>query len=507
MKEKSLTDRESAERIVLDPYKEGANPKQSVSQKFTNMKQQNKETLIQGEFDFSQTPAWVSLPEEEGGASPFNASERERQRFEAWKGELNWQEKLMEKIADRENLREAYRRVRSNKGSAGEDGMTVEELGKWLIYNMESLIKDLLQGRYVPQRVKGVNIPKPNGGERQLGIPTVIDRMVQQAIVQVITPQLDEQMSESSYGFRPRRRAHDALIAASGYVEEGRKWAVDLDLEKFFDKVNHDVLMNRMARRIKDKRLLYYIRAMLTAGMMDEKGICQKREQGTPQGGPLSPLLANVLLDDLDKELEKRGHKFCRYADDCIIFVKTQKAAIRVLASITQFLEGKLKLKVNQAKSKVAPVEQCTYLGYTIDAEGKLDIAPQSINKLKDKVRLIVRRNRPTPIGYVINVELMPVLRGWAHYFKLSSSRRTYRALDGWIRRKLRCMRLRQCKHSKGMEKLFLELGAQQYTRRKVTGMGERWWLISRTQLAQACMGIEWFRNLGLKPMVSFLSS
>ncbi len=313
-------------------------------------------------------------------------------------------------------------------------------------------------------------------------------------------------MSESSYGFRPNRSAHGALKAGSIYVEEGRKWAVDLDLEKFFDKVNHDVLMNRMARRINDKRLLYYIRKMLNAGMMDNEGICQKREQGTPQGGPLSPLLANVLLDDLDKELERRGHKFCRYADDCMIFVKTKAAATRVLASITHFIESKLKLKVNQEKSRVERAARCVYLGYIIGAKGMLRVAPQSIKKLKDKVRLIVRRGRPTPIGQVIKKELNPLLRGWGNYFKLSAAKTASRDLDGWIRRKLRCMRLKQCKHPKGIKRLLQSLGVAAKTRRKVTGMGRRWWRISKTWLPNAGMGNEWLRDEGLISLRSYFN-
>ncbi len=500
------TGRESAERIVLAPYKEGANPKRLDSPKLTNMQQQSQDTLRQGLFDFSQPAPWVRLPKEREGANPSMALTREQQMFEAWRDELSWKDKQLERIANYDNLRCAYRKVKSNKGAQGVDGMTVDELGTWLNHNMEQLRNDLLQGRYCPQEVKGVSIPKPNGGQRQLGIPTVIDRMVQQAIVQVITTQIDAQMSESSYGFRPNRSAHDALKAGSIYVEEGRKWAVDLDLEKFFDKVNHDVLMNRMARRINDKRLLYYIRKMLKAGMMDNEGICQKREQGTPQGGPLSPLLANVLLDDLDKELERRGHKFCRYADDCMIFVKTKAAATRVLASITRFIESKLKLKVNQEKSRVERAARCVYLGYIIGAKGMLRVAPQSIKKLKDKVRLIVRRGRPTPIGLVINKELNPLLRGWGNYFKLSAAKAVSRDLDGWIRRKLRCMRLKQCKHSKGIKKLLLSLGVAAKTRREITGMGRRWWRISKTWLPNAGMGNEWLRDEGLISLHSYFN-
>lgn len=366
------------------------------------MERQNQDTLYQMEFDFD-TPSGEVRPHGSGeGANPSAAPTREQQAFAAWKEELNWEERILENVACRYNLECACQRVKSNKGAPGIDGMTMEELERWLNIHMAELREQLLKGSYRPQEVKGVSIPKPNGGRRQLGIPTAIDRLVQQAIVQVLTPIRDPQMSDSSYGFRPERSAHQALKAGSAYVEQGYEVAVDLDLEKFFDKVNHDMLMSRLARRIKDKRVLYYIRQMLKAGMMDNEGIKQKREQGTPQGGPLSPLLANVLLDDLDRELEKRGLHFCRYADDCIIFVRTKKAAERVLASISRYIEEELKLKVNQQKSKADKVWNCTCLGYIIGVAGKLRIAPASVEKLKAKVRSITRRNRPTLLREVI---------------------------------------------------------------------------------------------------------
>ena len=321
-----------------------------------NVERQNQDTLYQLELDFDAPAGEVRLNGSDRGGIPRKEPLQEQQAFAAWREELNWKERILENVAHRYNLEHACQRVKSNKGAPGIDGMTVEELERWLNTHMAELREHLLNGSYQPQEVKGVNIPKPNGGRRQLGIPTAIDRLVQQAFVQVLTPILDPQMSESSYGFRPNRSAHQALKAGSAYVEQGYKVAVDLDLEKFFDKVNHDILMSRLARRIKDKRVLYYIRQMLKAGMMDNEGIKQKREQGTPQGGPLSPLLANVILDDLDRELENRGLHFCRYADDCIIFVRTMEAGERVLVSISRYIEEELKLKVNQQKSKVDKV-------------------------------------------------------------------------------------------------------------------------------------------------------
>ena len=271
----------------------------------------------------------------------------------------------MEKVCDRANLNQAYLRVKANKGAPGVDGVNVDELREWLHTHKDELIGSLLDGTYAPQPVKGVQIPKPGGGVRQLGIPTTRDRLVQQAMLQVLTPVLDPTFSENSFGFRPGRGAHDALKQAQQYVEDGRVVVVDMDLEKFFDRVNHDILMARLARNVKDKRFLRITRAFLNAGLM-QNGVCVRRDEGTPQGGPLSPLLANLLLDDLDKELEKRGHAFCRYADDCNIYVHSLKAGERVMESITAFLAKRLKLRVNQEKSTVDYVDQRKFLGYRL---------------------------------------------------------------------------------------------------------------------------------------------
>ena len=308
----------------------------------------------------------------------------------------------MEKIAGSANLNQAYKRVKANQGAPGVDGMTVTDLRPWIAANREALIASLLDGSYQPQPVRGVEIPKPGGGKRQLGIPTVVDRLVQQAILQVLEPLLDPSFSASSFGFRPGRGAHDALHQAREYVADGREIVVDLDLEKFFDRVNHDVMMSRLARRIGDKRLLRIIRRFLAAGMM-QYGVSTERHEGTPQGGPLSPLLANLLLDDLDKELERRGHRFCRYADDCNIYVRSQAAGERVMASVTWFLERRLRLKVNRQKSAVAPVGERKFLGYRLDAEGDLGIAPKSLQRAKDRLRQITRRNRGVSLGRMID--------------------------------------------------------------------------------------------------------
>ena len=461
------------------------------------MEQQNQDTLKQGLFDFEQVAPWVRLPEEARGASPREESEREGQVFEAWREKLNWEERLLEKIANTANLEAASQRVVANKGAAGVDGMSVAQLKQWAKTQLGKMREQLLGGQYRHQGVRAKSIPKPNGDVRVLGIPTVIDRTVQQAILQVLSPMLDPQMSESSYGFRPRRKAHDALEAASRYVREGYKVAVDLDLAKFFDTVNHDILMERLARRIKDKRLLWYIRQMLKAGMMDNEGVCNKREQGTPQGGPLSPLLANLLLDELDKELEKRGLRFCRYADDCIIFVKTMEAGNRVLEAITRYIEEEMRLKVNREKSKVDKVWNCVYLGYIIGAGGKLRIAPKSVEKLKAKVRQITRRGRPLTLRKVIE-ELVPVLRGWINYFRLAAIRKLCRDTDEWIRRRLRCYRLKQCKHPRGIRRFLESIGCKRKLRGGIAAMGTRWWHSACSQPAHIAMDNAWLRQEGL---------
>jgi len=315
------------------------------------------------------------------------------------------------RVCNRENLNRAYKRVKANKGSAGVDGMTVHALKTWLAEHKENLIASLLDGSYQPQLVRGVEIPKPGGGVRQLGIPTVVDRLVQQAILQVLEPLLDPSFSESSYGFRPGRSAHHALHKGKEYVAEGRDIVVDMDLEKFFDRVNHDILMLRLARRVADKRLLRIVRRVLEAGMMSN-GVCIERHEGTPQGGPLSPLLANLLLDDLDKELERRGHRFCRYADDCNIYVQSKAAGERVMQSVVTFVGERLRLRVNRDKSAVAHVSERKFLGYRLLAGGRLDIAPKSLERAKDRIRQITRRNRGGSLRRMIG-GLNSFLTGW----------------------------------------------------------------------------------------------
>ena len=408
---------------------------------------------------------------------------------------------LMEQVCDPKNLLRAYRRVRSNKGKPGVDGMTVHELLDWLRENVAVLTASLRDGTYQPRLVRGVQLQKPDGGKRQLGIPVVVDRMVQQAILQVLEPIIDPTFSNSSYGFRPGRSTHMALEQARKYVsQEGRRFVVDLDLEKFFDRVNHDILMSRVARRIGDKRLLRIIRRFLRAGLMQD-GVCVAREEGTPQGGPLSPLLANLLLDDLDQVLDSRGHHYCRYADDCNIYVRSLAAGQRVMASVTRFLEEKLKLRVNREKSAVAAVGERKFLGHRLLLNGKLGIAPKSVKRAKEKIRQITRRNRSVSFAQVI-VELNLFLTGWLNYYRFAACRFELQCLDEWIRRKLRCYRLKQCKRGKAMARFLKKLGASPSLAHRVASSGKGWWRLSASRPSHQAMPAEWFRKQGLLSLV-----
>ena len=403
---------------------------------------------------------------------------------------------LMEEVASSANLNQAYKRVKANKGAAGVDGMTVDDLLAWIAANREGLIAALIEGTYQPKTVRGVEIPKPGGGVRQLGIPTVVDRLVQQAILQVLEPILDPTLSASSFGFRPGRSAHHALAQARIYVADGRGIVVDIDLEKFFDRVNHDILMSRLARRIGDKRLLRIIRRFLQAGMM-QGGVCMERHEGTPQGGPLSPLLANLLLDDLDKELERRGHRFCRYADDCNIYVASQAAGERVMASVVAFLTARLRLKVNVEKSAVAPVGERSFLGHRLLPGGRLGLAPKSLARAKDRLRRITRRNRGIALERMI-AEANSFTTGWVTYFRHAACKTALAELDIWLRRKLRCVRMKQCKRTKAIADFLIGNGAPVLAAWKVALSGKGWWRLSDTFIFRRAMSPQWFADHGL---------
>ncbi len=409
-------------------------------------------------------------------------------------------EHLLERIVDYENLSRAYKQVASNDGSGGVDGMETEELRQWLGTHIKTLQKEILTEQYEVNPVRRVEIPKPNGGLRILGIPTVKDRLIQQAIHQELSCYYEPIFSESSYGFRPGRSAHQAITQASKYIQEGKEWVVDIDLEKFFDKINHDRLMQRLSKGIGDKRLLRLIKAYLKAGMMDD-GLVEQRIAGTPQGGPLSPLLSNIVLDELDKELEERGHSFCRYADDSNIYVRSKKAGERVMASIVDFIEKKLKLKVNHEKSGVRHCSEVKFLGYTLLPEGGIRVADKSIDRLKDKVREITRRNRGVKFEMVIK-ELNAVIRGWTIYFRLANVWLTnFRDLDGWIRRKLRCYRLKQCGRRYTIFKLLHGLGIPESKSWNAVMYSHGWWQMSKKTAVGHAMNLYWFAQEGLQSL------
>jgi RNA-directed DNA polymerase len=408
---------------------------------------------------------------------------------------------LMERICDRDNLNRAYRKVKANQGAPGVDGITLDELAAWIAAHKDTLIASLLAGNYQPQPVRGVQIPKPGGGVRQLGIPTVVDRLVQQAILQVLEPLIDPTFSNSSYGFRPGRSAHQALAAAQQYVAEGRLIVVDMDLEKFFDRVNHDILMGRLAQRITDKRLLRIIRRFLEAGLMQD-GICATRHEGTPQGGPLSPLLANLLLDDLDRELERRGHKFCRYADDCNIYVRTKVAGARVLASLTAFLETQLRLRVNRDKSAAAYILERKFLGHRLLPGGKLGVAPQSLERAQRKIRELTQRNRGVSLQQMVT-ELNSFLTGWVTYYRHAQCRSHLERLDEWIRHRLRCVQLKQRKRAKPISDFLISCGVPERSAWVLALSGKGWWRKAGSPPAQHAMSTAWFQRLGLIPLTN----
>ena len=394
---------------------------------------------------------------------------------------------LMELVVERGNMVRAYRQVVRNQGSSGVDGMTVNELKPFLDLHWERIKQELLEGQYHPQPVKGVEIPKPDGGMRKLGIPTVVDRLIGQAVHQVLEPIFDPGFSESSYGFRRGRNAHQAVQQAQKHVGEGRRWVVDIDLLKFFDNVSHDRLMNLLARVIRDKRIMMLIRRYLRAGIFSD-GVVGHSEQGTPQGSPLSPLLSNIILDVLDKELERRKHLFCRYADDCNIYVRSRAAGERVMQSLTWFLEKKLHLKVNVSKSAIDRPWKRKFLGYsmTIEKKPKLRIAPQSIKRLQEKLRGIFRSGRGQSISKVIQT-LNPVVRGWWQYFKLAEAKGHFEMLDQWMRRKLRCIIWRQWKRSLTRTRNLMKRGLDAVRARQsaLNGRGA-WWNAGASHMNQA---------------------
>ncbi len=410
-----------------------------------------------------------------------------------------WSDLLMEEVLSKENMTRALARVKENKGAAGVDGMTVDELVPYLKVQWSRIRKELLEARYEPKPVRRVMIPKADGSKRPLGIPTVLDRLIQQAVHQVISPVFDKDFSKSSYGYRPAKSAQQAVEQARQYVAEGRRWVVDMDIEKFFDRVNHDILMSRVERKVKDERILKLIRRYLQAGIMED-GLTKVSLEGTPQGGPLSPLLSNILLDDLDKELERRGHSFCRYADDCNIYVHTKRAGERVKASVTEYLKNTLKLKVNEAKSSVGRPWKLVFLGYTmtVDKEPRLRASKRSIKRFKDTLKELFRQGRGHNIGRFIKEKLNPVIRGWGVYFSLTRVKWIFEELVGWIRRRLRGVLWRQMKRGRTRAKKLMKrgLGEERAWKSAYNGRGA-WWNAGASHMNEAYPA-KYFQNLGL---------
>jgi len=406
------------------------------------------------------------------------------------------------------NIQEAIKAVTRNKGAPGIDGVTTDEIKRIMQKQWPKIKQDILDGKYRPNPVKRVEIPKPDGsGVRKLGIPTVLDRIIQQALYQVLVFTFEAMFSENSYGFRLGRSAQQAVLKAQGYIQEGCEWVIDIDLEKFFDKVNHDILMSRVARKVKDKKILLLIRRFLQAGVM-ENGLVKVTEEGTPQGGPLSPLLSNIMLDDFDKELERRNLRFARYADDCNIYVKSEKAGQRVMESVVKFLTTKLKLKVNQHKSAVAHPWERKFLGFTFikgKEPGRIAVHESRVKRLKDRIRGLTKKMRGSKVTDSIRKLIMPITRGWANYFNIADERGTFESIDGWIRRKIRGILWRQWKKPRTRCKRLIELGLKEHTARKWAYSSKGPWRMARTYGMHKAVSNSVIESMGYIPMMKLV--
>src|SRR5438034_993547 len=454
----------------------------------------DKQQNIQMELDFSSalTGAARSVAGEET-ESPRATNEPENP------ARTN---RLMEEVCERENLKEALRQVKGNKGSAGVDRMTVDQLGDYLKQHWPAIREQLLNGTYEPKPVRRVEIPKPDGGVRKLGIPTVLDRFIQQAVMQVLQRQWNSTFSQHSYGFRPRRSAHHAVAQAQQYIAQGYSWVIDLDLEKFFDRVNHDKRMGQIAKRVEDKRLLKLIRAFLNAGVM-ENGLVSPSVEGTPQGGPLSPLLSNLVLDELDRELERRGHRYVRYADDSNIYVRSERAGQRVMESITRFITQKLNLKVNETKSAVARPQERKFLGFsfTDGPDIKRTIAPKALERFKHRIREVTLRAKGVSLETTI-AELASYLRGWRSYFGFCETPYVLIQLTRWVRLRLRAAMWRQWKTPRRRRAALLELGVRPRLANNTAGSGLGPWYLARAKALSVGLSNAYFQSLGLPTLI-----
>ena len=450
----------------------------------------DKRQNIRSNLDFSSSPTGEARRAgREGSESLGTTSETESSAST---------DRMMEEIVERENLKEALRRVKANKGSAGVDGMTVNQIGDYLKQHWPAIREQLLSGAYRPKPVKRVEIPKPDGGVRKLGIPTVLDRFIQQAVMQVLQQRWDSGFSDHSYGFRPGRSAHQAVAQAQRYIAVGYGWVVDLDLEKFFDRVNHDRLMAQIAKRVDDKRLLKLIRAFLNAGVM-ENGLISPSVEGTPQGGPLSPLLSNIVLDELDRDLERRGHRHVRYADDCNIYVRSERAGHRVMKSITLFITQRLKLKVNGAKSAVTRPQERKFLGFTFTngPEIRRAIAPKALTRFKDRIREITRQAKGVSIETTVK-RLATYMVGWRGYFGFCETPEVLIGLVRWVRLRLRCALWRQWKTPRRRRAALLQLGVRPQLAANTAGSGRGPWYLARAKALSVGASNAYFRSLGL---------
>src|SRR5271167_2692316 len=454
----------------------------------------DKRLNIQLRLDFSSMPTGEARQARRGDIESLSAvNEPERPANTS---------RIMEEVCERANLKEALRQVRGNKGSAGVDRMTVDQLGDYLKQHWPVIRKQLLNGTYEPKPVRRVEIPKPDGGVRKLGIPTVLDRFIQQAVMQVLQRQWNPTFSQYSYGFRPRRSAHHAVAQAQQYIAQGYGWVIALDLEKFFDRVNHDKLMGQIAERVEDKRLLKLIRAFLNAGVM-ENGLVSPSVEGTPQGGPLSPLLSNLVLDELDRELERRGHRYLRYADDSNIYVRSERAGQRVMESLTRFITYKLKLKVNETKSAVARPQERKFLGFSFSAgpEIKRTIAPKALERFKHRIREITRRAKGVSLETTI-AELASYMRGWRSYFGFCETPYVLAQLTRWVRLRLRAAMWRQWKTPRRRRAALLKLGVRPRLASNTAGSGLGPWYLARAKALSVGLSNAYFKSLGLPTLI-----